>query len=401
MYNDPFVGRGGAVDSHEDNRNVYHHEVAGAVEKPDEMFSPYTVAAIMQNGVNTQGVTSSCVAQSTDKGQESIQLWTKISPSRSDIIQNIFEVDADYDVKGIRGEVRDMLKDFSPRFIYALAKKFDNISTGGTHMYMGASILRRFGSAEESVYPSDHNLGEKKYRDASLIPQTAYNNATDYKVVRYAFVEKNMEAHKIAVATAPGNGYIVGYPLGGNMTQPQTPPKKENQLSGHANWAFGYDKDYIYAIGSWGEDYGLTLYLRVIDHHKFGPTIIRGTKDNHSIKIRGVHQIGKEWFASPRTIYRGVTIFDDKFSDPNLEKRIKMLKVVRDAQDRIYVIFKGKRYWISPYDMYRDGRGELWPDIEANQVAFISNDELNKYPRGGIWGDADVVQYFKYQLGLL
>lgn len=398
---------GGALDSPDDPRQVSHGEVAGAPDLPEQFFSPYTIAAILGNGVNDQKGTFSCVGQSTDRGMESLQLWTNMPDDfdNAKVISTLFDVDVDNKVVGITDFTKKHLKNFSPQYLYAMAKKYDKFNGTGTYLEMGPKVCSSDGAAEESVFPSDYGLSEVQFRDYRRISAEVLKNAGDFKIVRYAYVERDQPSHRTAIYTAPGNGDVMGYPLGGNMAQPQVPPAPGQENSGHANWEFGYDEKYCYAIGSWGSEYGVKLYLKIVDHFKFGKIFAKGAPDDYSVAIGGVHQLSAAWYTS-RLMFKGLTMFDDKFLDPALEKKIGMLRTIREQESgRIFAILGGKRYWITPggapQTIYEVGRGQLWPDLAPDQVPGLPRADIIKFQFGGIWGDPAIAEYIRAKMGQL
>jgi len=398
------ASNGGAVDIADDARHVFIDEVseiAGAVlEKPEEFFSPYAVAAVIANGINNQGGVFACVAESSDRGNEAVHTWaaTPDDIANEDVIDYLFKFE---NGKIVGLNYPEKTKNFSPRFIYSLAKKYDGMpGLNGTSIDMGGKILQKYGAAEESIYPSDHSLFETAFRDASKIPPAAFTNAEQFKIERYAVLDRTIENYKTGIWTGIGNGAIIGYRLGGNMNQPQTPPSPGNEQDGHANLAVGFDKDNVYAIGSWGADYGIRLYLKTIKHYQYGTIFVRGTPQDYVVSFGGVHQIGKAWF-TVRTMFRGVTFFDKKFADPALEKRIAMERLVREEKTgRVFWLLNGEKLWVNPFESYESGRGRLWPDIPPDQVAVMPQDQLDLIPDGGVMGKISVTDLIKYRLGL-
>src|SRR3990167_10664319 len=111
--NEETIITGGAIESPPDHRNVYLNEVVGAPEKPEEFFSPYTVAAMLANGINYQRHISSCVAESTDKSLESIHFWVN-TPDEENPIDYLFTLAGgklQLSIKALQ-----ITKNFSPRF---------------------------------------------------------------------------------------------------------------------------------------------------------------------------------------------------------------------------------------------------------------------------------------------
>ena len=225
----------------------------------------------------------------------------------------------------------------------------------------------------------------------------AYEDATNYKILRYTETQRTFDSYKLSIWTAHGNVIIGGYPLGGGSDlsiQPQKPPTTQPD-NGHANAFFGFDKNYRYSLGSWGEGFGLTLYLKIFNHPKFGKIFVRGDSNDYVVAVKGCHQLGKDW---ERWLYKGLMPYDEKFP-VELENRIKMLKTFMDKETgRTFAILKGKRYMLTD-PAYEAGRGELWVDIPLNELPQVVSEDVNFYPFGGFFGRVDLVTAFKGMVG--
>lgn len=70
----------------------------------------------------------------------------------------------------------------SPRFVYALCKQYDGFSADAGTTYEAAfKVIENYGICEDSYFTNDCTLDVNTYTDASLIPQTAKDNALQYK----------------------------------------------------------------------------------------------------------------------------------------------------------------------------------------------------------------------------
>ena len=405
--NEEIIQSGGAFESPKDYRAVYvdevYEQVAGTPSMPEEMFSPYTVAAYLKNGTNNQFARQSCVGESGDKGGESLSVWenTPDTVLDKDVIDYLF-ITENGKIR-LKAEISEKIKNFSPTFIYYWAKQKDGIpNNDGTYLVMVGKIGQEIGFAEESLHPSNGITSESAVRN-TVPSKEANDNAATHKIERYAQSRNTLESWKQGIAIGNANGIILGYSLGGGSnvnTQPQTPPTSQPD-SGHANWGFGYDKDYVYSIGSWTENYGLTLYLKVFNHPKFGKVFVRGVAGDHVVAIKGCHQISRAWF--PQYAFQGVMLYDKKFT-PELEKRTAMLKTMReDVTGRVFAILAGKRYWVTPGGApgttYEDGRGRVWQDVSPDQIPAYSRPEIRQYPLGGIWGKPSWAEFLSLLMG--
>src|SRR3990167_1267101 len=399
--NEETIITGGAIESPPDHRNVYLNEVVGAPdkapEKPEEFFSPYSVAAILANGINYQRHISSCVAESTDKSLESIHFWVN-TPDEENPIDYLFVLTdgkLQLSIKSLQ-----IAKNFSPRFLYALMKSEDGIPDfSGTYIKMAGVIPQKYGSATEQTYPSNYSLTEQQFKNRSGIPPEAYKEAEQFKIERYAFTDRSLESYQLGIWTSVAHVIVGGYPLGNSNLneQPQKPPTIIS--GGHANCWFGYARGATFTVGSYSKDFGLTLYLKIYNHPQFGKIFVRGTPGDYVVRLYGLHQLNTEWFGGSN-IFQAVTYFDKKFS-PELEDRIKMLKAFRiKDKPEVYVVLEGKAYWVTPGGApgttYEDGRGKLWPDVGPEAVIQITEAEASMYPLVGLFGKASILDYVRF-----
>lgn len=391
----------GGIESPEDNRSVYVEEIAGAPEMPEEFFSPYTVAAYLKNGTNNQGQRNSCVTESADKINETLASWIVTPDSVPDgqVIDYLFEI-----INGklvLRKKISDEVPDSAAVFGYYVAKQIDGIpNANGTYISTGGRVLQGYGLPRVELHPYE-SADDTAAR--TLKPSdSAYEDAKKYKILRYTETQRSFDSYKLAIWTAHGNAIIGGYPLGGGSNlgvQPQEPPTTTPD-NGHANIFFGFDRDYRYSLGSWGEGFGLTLYLKIFNHPKFGKIFIRGSKDDYVVAVKGCHQLGRDW---EPWLYKGLMPYDEKFS-PELEKRIVMLRVVKEKETgNVFIIFKGGRYWLTntaqTSSIYQKGRGELWLDLDYDKIPEMEGRDLQLIPYNGNFGRINLVEAFKTLVG--
>lgn len=146
--------------------------------------------------------------------------------------------------------------DISPRFIYAMCKKIDGYSGGGTYTRVAMKILKNYGACLEKGFPSNTSLSKDEFKNWELIPEPAYIEAKKYKIKTYATVDKDWESLKQAIYQ---NKIVLGGQTGsrnGWSQLPLRPPQEGEKLFGHAIAYYGYDKNYIYFINSWSQNYG-------------------------------------------------------------------------------------------------------------------------------------------------
>lgn len=158
--------------------------------------------------------------------------------------------------------------DYSPRFLYALAKRDDGIpQSEGTYYRQALKEAKQFGVADNAQFPNDVTLDPAVYKDASLIPQTAFDVAKSRLVKSYVAVT-DLSFDGIKNAIFQNKVVLLGVRLGDEwwtdeqgqttwspaLVLPLRPPKKD--VSGHAILAYGYDQNFIYFRNSWSKDWG-------------------------------------------------------------------------------------------------------------------------------------------------
>jgi len=143
---------------------------------------------------------------------------------------------------------------FSPRFIYALCKKYDDYDGKGTYPRVAMKMLKKYGVCQDSLFPYDQDY--QTYINTSLISNEAYLDATKFRIKMYAKVAPDFGEIKQAIYK---NKVVLGGGTGSNegwSQLPIKPPKDGEKKWGHAIAFYGYDKDYIYFINSWGKNWG-------------------------------------------------------------------------------------------------------------------------------------------------
>src|SRR3990167_4656354 len=80
---------------------------------------------------------------------------------------------------------------FSARWLYAVAKCLDDYEFEGTYPSLVAKIMKDYGCATEATCSNDSTLDHETYvynRKLENIPQAAKDEAANYKIPGYAFV---------------------------------------------------------------------------------------------------------------------------------------------------------------------------------------------------------------------
>jgi hypothetical protein len=74
----------------------------------------------------------------------------------------------------------------SPRFLYAMCKTVDGLpADAGTYIETALQMAQKYGICEDSYFTNDTTLDVNTYTDASLIPETAFQNAAQYRIDSY------------------------------------------------------------------------------------------------------------------------------------------------------------------------------------------------------------------------
>ncbi len=139
----------------------------------------------------------------------------------------------------------------SPRFIYGLAKKFDNLASEGTYPRVAGSVLLGFGCATEKTLPNDTNLSHSFYIDFTFT-KTMSDDAEPRKIKGYAFANPNISELKNAIMN---NGVVC-------LTLPADNSKWRKALVRmggeyyHYITVYGFEGDTFFFRNSWGESWG-------------------------------------------------------------------------------------------------------------------------------------------------
>lgn len=157
--------------------------------------------------------------------------------------------------------------EFSPRFLYAVAKCMDEYPGEGTYPSLVAKILQKYGCATIATCPNDSDLPHEKYvynRKIDLIPSEAFEEAAKYKIDGYAFVDITSQ-DEIRRAIKETGAISVLMRIGeewwtdkkGNTTWAKdkiTPLRVPRKIvSGHEVVGFGWDDAQNIIFNSWSE----------------------------------------------------------------------------------------------------------------------------------------------------
>ncbi len=148
----------GALKSPEDYRKVQYGDIAQAISLPKQYATDLSAYKIWH-----QRKIGACTGHALAKAMQ--VYW-----------------------KNKTGEVVE----FSPRFLYAIAKCTDGIADEGTYPSLVAKILTTYGCATQATCPNDTKLTHEAYvydRKIANIPKEALEEAKKYKAGGYAFVD--------------------------------------------------------------------------------------------------------------------------------------------------------------------------------------------------------------------
>ncbi len=174
-------------------------------------------------------------------------------------------------------ETREILE-FSPRFLYSIAKCRDKVAGEGTYPRLVAGILKDHGCATEKTVKNDTTLDHEAYvynRDESKVPKEGFTEAEPFKIAGYAFPNVKV-ADELGRAVKQFHGAILLMQVGEEWWTkkeggsswnsadivPLRAPK--NVVSGHEVYLYGYEVEEktnrvkFFIFNSWSTDWGLS-----------------------------------------------------------------------------------------------------------------------------------------------
>lgn len=223
----------GHIESPKDNRDFRLGQIQTPVQFPVSYSTDIDIPVLMQGGQ------PSCVAHAT----ASAMLLTDNKES---------------------GEKRD----YSPRFLYALAKRDDGIpNEPGTYFRQCFKEAQEYGICDNNLFPNDITLEPETYKSASIISQEAFDNAQPRIIKSYVRID-DMSFDGIKQAIYQNGVVLLGIKVGSEMwtatngirswqEQDILPLRTPvNIVGGHAVLAYGYDENYIYFRNSFSDKWG-------------------------------------------------------------------------------------------------------------------------------------------------
>lgn len=156
----------------------------------------------------------------------------------------------------------------SPRFLYAKTiEKMGTDPNNGSDLRTALDIAQKIGICEESFLPNDTDLPANQYADVSKITPEALQNALQYRIGAYYFLNDTNEA-SIMEAISQWGCVLYGIQLSDSWWTPSweasdilplKPPKGPHDptLSSHLILGTGFDsKPYRYFDNSWSNKWG-------------------------------------------------------------------------------------------------------------------------------------------------
>ena len=140
-----------------------------------------------------------------------------------------------------------IIKNLSPRYIYALAKKLDGLTQEGTYPRIACKVQQN-GCATENTVPNNTDLSHADYINITETLQIKAD-AAPYLIKGYVDVTNNKELLKQAIYQ---NGVVAISISVGNFNN----PIKKGNIGLHRVVAYGYDGDRFFFRNSWGKEWG-------------------------------------------------------------------------------------------------------------------------------------------------
>ncbi len=140
-----------------------------------------------------------------------------------------------------------MIKNLSPRYIYALAKKLDKLAKEGTYPRIACKV-QISGCATEKTVPNNTDLLHADYINITETPEIKAD-ALPFRIKGYVDVTNNKDLLKQAIYQ---NGLVAITISVGNFNN----PIKKGSIGLHRVVAYGYDGDRFFFRNSWGNTWG-------------------------------------------------------------------------------------------------------------------------------------------------
>lgn len=271
----------------------------------------------------------------------------------------------------------------SPRFIYGLAKKIDNLNQEGTFPRVGGMVALGYGCPTDKTLPNSSNLPHSEYIDFKL-DDLVLEDAHLRKIKGFAFASENIDDIKNAIIN---NGVVCVSLKVGKWSKL---PVKSGDNGRHYILVYGYNNDRFYFANSWGKNWG---DKKLGDGYFFWSEFKDAIRD--IMVITDIpNQVLKK--AKAQWKYKYFKPKEFKHLDKIKEKTLELIEDIRGKYGKplhvnsdwrpegshssgCEIDFKaeGKEFYKWLYKEYRAGLGaKLWKDL--SKLKQFENDEQYK-----------------------
>lgn len=172
---------------------------------------------------------------------------------------------------------------FSPRFLFILAKQIDGLPYGdvGTYPRIVASIAKNVGCCTEALLPNDSSLTYDQYINPALITQAMRDEAAKYKIPGYVFAHTAYEIRQaiyqygaVSLLMQIGKEWWTRPDGVGSWNKADIDPLRIPAVvvSGHEIVGFGWEGTFDDIFNSWSKDWA-DKGTNKFDISKWGPWV--------------------------------------------------------------------------------------------------------------------------------
>lgn len=343
----------------QDPRRVYIDEVLAAgpetgYARPSEFFSRYAVEHIKALEYS-QKSTPSCVGEAGSR------------------LAGVLEYK----------EKKQFRKPTVQALIAYIKSRIEMNDRWGAYIESSPKALMKWGAPFEREFSSNYTLDWKEFIKDVRIPEEAEKAGYRLKIKGYAFIRGNFESIKDGIWNGEGNIVQGGVRLSrlgwrnGNVRRPETGEK----ISGHSADYFGYDKRNIYAVNSWSEKWGLTLYLKkvIIDRDNYYYKL--SDESRADIAINGIARLGPDYDDST-VLFEGYTFID---LPDEIALKTKMYQLIRDPNNskEVYAVDNGKRHHIvNKFSLTQGAKLNHWFYKDGDKIPTMDPKQWNILTEG-------------------
>ena len=356
LWNSPIPKKSGLFRSPnyiaQDPRRVYIDEILAAVPgiaRPNEFFSRYAVEHIASLEYSQKSIPC-CVAEAGSRVAGTLEYKEKNS-----------------------------LRKPSVQALMAYIKsRIERNTREGAYLESSPKALIKWGSPFEREFASDYSLDWKEFIKDVRIPIEIEKRGYRLKIKGYAFVHDNFNSIKDGIWNGEGNIVQGGVRLSregwrkGDVKKPEASEK----TTGHSIDYIGYDKSNIYAVNSWREDWGLTLYLKkvIIDKNNYYYKI--GDPSGTNIAIKGIARLGPD-YNDPEFLHEGYTFMD---LPDEVALKTKMYQLIRDPNNskEVYAVDNSKRHHVvNKFSLIQGALLNHWIYKEGDSIPVMDPKQWN------------------------